>query len=408
MEAILGLAIAVAVLCLLAGAALIVAAPFARFLSNDPDDVKESERATHPKQFNWLYLYTKVLPGQIKIFMRGSRVVAVVMNMQGVFLEKNRLDPSRRIDEWEWANVLPYKDHRDVVKGGEPDDLTDWGSPWLRWYRRWVYQTFGYVFVGISVWQGVRTAPFTNISLEQYETDGPFPGQKSRAYKTNEVRELTDHFRVRETSFAFLATDAEVRENLKLDVPGHLYVEVDCGLMTAFAIDRFEEAVRTLAESEVVAFLKTQPLTSVLTSTEEEKHKVAEHLKKALSDQLKGWGMRIKRVAIPDFVPKFSLKELAALTEKWVRERAKEGRFQDAEGEKKFLTETLAALGDVSPEVLSARWAQIETAKAAGAAKNANVFLGEGSGAGGGNAALMAKMDELISHFVDVVAGLKK
>jgi len=234
-----------------------------------------------------IHFFTTLAPGQIKIIVRGKKVVRMVTNTSGSkFARKlgtNTDDP----DYWE---LVPGK--------GSEDPTSDISWPFKTWAKI-VYSLTGAVFTGIYPIQRVYEYELERTIINRSEK---VEGKTSNIVLTVK-NDLSDHFRARRFLFPMHITAAETLDKIPLDIIGVAEMEVINPHKAAFGTDRWDQAVINLVTDMLTRTTRQMRLDEALTASSAEGATRLSHAIEGITDDEIVCGIQIIKFRILEINP---------------------------------------------------------------------------------------------------------
>lgn len=238
---IVGLALIISVLGLIAPLYI----PLGWFTNKPGDDAPSG-----------VHFFTLIEPGEVKIVVRGDKLVRMVMDTAG----KRFARTGERSAAEFW----------DIIDGQTEDPLND--IAWLiKPWARYVFGLTGAVFTGIYPFQRVREYKLerTKISKSEKAADTGLAPTEVDSKSNNVltvVEDYSDHYRLRQFQYAIHITGAETRDKIPLDILGVAEAEVKNPFRSAFGTDRWDRGLVNQITNKINEKTRTLGLDEALTA----------------------------------------------------------------------------------------------------------------------------------------------
>lgn len=254
-------------------------------LVNQPEGLKKSG----------VHFFTKLAPGQIKIIVRGKKIVRMITNTSNSRFARNgtKDDPSY----WE------------LVSGqGTEDPTSDISWPFRLWSKI-VYWATGAVFTGIYPFQRVYEYELERTNVNRSEAGE----QQTSNIVLTVKRDLSDHLRSRQFLFPMHITAAETRDKIPLDIIGVAEMEVSNPHKAAFGTDRWDQAVINLVTDMLTATTKSLTLDEALTAKSPVSARKISRAIERITDDTEICGIKINAFRILEINPALDTEGLRAI-----------------------------------------------------------------------------------------------
>lgn len=379
------------------------------------------------KMERWIYFFTYVEPGQIKIVIRGERFIRCIMDYAGYKF--------RRHD----SGMGPQKpEHWEVVPSATPhtddDALAEFSLSPLGFWAWWIYKSTGAVFVGIPPFQSLWTYTIPRLVQEMDREGNPILVDGKPILETKSDR--SDHLRAREFIWNWIVPSADTKDKVPVSVTGALRMECRNPVLAAFASDSWPQALTNAIIAKVTAFLRTIDYERVVAHTDETEivnmlGKINEDLDGQGIGTLTRYGLQVVKVQVFDYHPllegdakdalmaPFAATKKAEATITAARANAeatvinatanRRATVMDGEGRAAAVARLITVLaqrgkrGDIG-RLIQALEAQVNTAKAGGA----TFFFGQGGQNSGLDPAIIAELGKLNVSMTELRDGLKQ
>ncbi|MBY0310377.1 hypothetical protein K2Q16_04525 [Patescibacteria group bacterium] len=322
------------------------------------------------------HLFTFVENGEIKIIVRGEKVVRMIMDTAG-----------KRFAEKGSAQGSPYWEVVETKEGEDDENPIERVIWFLRPWAWYVFKTTGAVFTGIYPFQKVREYSFERTNLSRSEKAGSEKSNLKLAVK----EDISDHYRHRMFLYPMHITGAETRDKIPLDIIGTAKLMVVNPHLAAFGTNRWDhlvvnritDAINTVTKAlNVDAILTYEASTGAISSEEEERlRRPINDAVMRIKDDTKDFGIEILGFDVSEANPDLPEQELAQLRAEAIAFQASKATRIDGKARAGVLTdlnEANAAGGEHALASLQGE-ALVRAARAAGEG-GGTVILMPGSG----------------------------
>ena len=241
-----------------------------------------------------VHFFTMIAPGEVKIIVRGDKVVRMVTDTADKSFARTGGDKNSP-RYWELEST----------PGKSEDPTAD--IHWMfRWWARLVYKFTGAVFTGIYPIQRVYEYELERTTIERNEK-GEGRNQQGLHLGSNLHLSVTtdwsDHLRTRQFFFPVHVTKAETRDKIPLDIIGIGEMETTNPHRAAFGTDRWDHAVVNLVTDAITDATKVLTLDQSLTAENaQEARRIADCVEGISDDEIR-CGVSIQKFRILEINP---------------------------------------------------------------------------------------------------------
>jgi hypothetical protein len=237
-----------------------------------------------------IHFFTKIAPGEVKIIVRGDKIVRMVTDTANKTFARAGGDKNAPA-YWELVST----------PGKSEDPTAD-----IHWmFRLWaklVYKFTGAVFTGIYPIQRVYEYPVERTVIERKE-DGATTRSKGSNLTLRVKSDFSDHFRTRQFLYPIHVTEAETKDKIPLDIIGVAELEVTNPHKAANGTDRWDHAVINMATDKITDATKVLTLDQALTADDPESARaIAKSVEDIMDDEL-NCGISFTRLRILEINP---------------------------------------------------------------------------------------------------------
>lgn len=338
------------------------------------------------------HLFTKLAPGQVKIIDREGKLVRMIMDVGGKKFA--RVGNPDQAEYWEIIPSLGDKEH----------PTAEVWSP-IRWWAHVVYELTGAVFIGIYPFSRIREYPLERTEIERNEEKNPeVKHDKEESSKGKDsnivlkvIKDLSDHFRVKEFLFPMHITAAETADKIGLDIIGVAEMEVVNPHKAAYGTDRWDQKVINLVTDAIIAKTKGMKLDEAINAVEPEDVRAIQSAVEAIEDDTEICGIQIKGFRILEINLVLTAKGLEAIQAEAMAIQKAKATVKDGEARATSLTainNANKAGGEVALATMQAE-ALVRAAEAAGKNGGSVILMPGGNSANGVDATQVAILTEL-------------